>query len=93
MLLIDSLPSNSPRTDSVRNLNIHLNACDCADDARPIRPGATSKQHMMRVMRVFGATDALEYGATIGATIIAFLFQKAVAMQENPVGSTILPAA
>ncbi|MFX1673072.1 hypothetical protein PWR63_12505 [Paraburkholderia sp. A2WS-5] len=41
----------------------------------------------------FGATDALKYGATMGATSVAFLFQKEVAMQENPVGSTILPAA
>jgi hypothetical protein len=28
-----------------------------------------------------------------GATSFGLLFQKAVAMQENPVGSTILPAA
>ncbi|CAM2179741.1 hypothetical protein PSAC2689_30369 [Paraburkholderia sacchari] len=43
--------------------------------------------------QVFGATDALKYGATMGATTCAFFFQKEVAMQENPVGSTILPAA
>jgi len=47
----------------------------------------------MPAVPVFGATDALEYGATMGATEIVFLFQKVVAMQENPVGSTILPAA
>jgi hypothetical protein len=47
----------------------------------------------MRIATISGATDARKCGATKGATSDGFFFHEVVAMQENPVGSTILPAA
>ncbi|NLP62237.1 hypothetical protein [Paraburkholderia sacchari] len=80
-------------TNPMPIINIHLNPVGHSGNAHLVRPRARSQQHLMHTGQVFGATDALEYGATIGATINAFFFQKEVAMQENPVGSTILPVA
>ncbi|WP_433703940.1 hypothetical protein [Paraburkholderia sacchari] len=77
----------------MQNFNVYLNLGDDSGNAHLVRPRARSQQHLMYTGQVFGATDALKYGATMGATTYAFFFQKEVAMQENPVGSTILPAA
>jgi hypothetical protein len=77
----------------VQVFNIHLNVPDNACDAHWTRQSGGSRQHLMRATLIVGATGAPKNGATVGATTIAILFQKVVAMQENPVDSTILPVA